>query len=279
MARKTLRTKVIRSNVRRAPVVLMFLSIAALIAADIVFDVGLNGFDIVILVVISLYALKGYLRGIVNTVFSLVSHVAGIVGAILLSPALSALIMTHTGLGSALSDRLADALPLLSDIPIAAPDTLDNVSKVGSWLSGLPATQELYTKNPMIAQVLTSAGPSVWEGLTLPAPVSNLNDWMVFSLIRIISVLLLYIVIKLVISVLGKVFTAILSVSAITGTANRLAGMALGALIGVVVVTVIVVFVVPFFGTLGVIQLPNSYHESFFYELIYSMVTISVNSV
>ena len=111
MARSYQKTKANRKAVSRTPLVLLLLAVAALIAMDIAqetgligFDLGLTLFDDIALVALALFALKGYLQGIVITIFSMAGYLGGLVGGVLLSPALASLAMNRTRLGELLSE-------------------------------------------------------------------------------------------------------------------------------------------------------------------------------
>ena len=262
MSRSIRRSKAIRANIQRTPIVLLFLCVAAVIAADRFLELGLNGFDYAALIVIALFALKGYLQGLVNTVFSLLGYIGGAIGAILLSPAAAGWAMQHTGLGKALGERLSKMLPLLSAVPVPAPDTTEKLTTPASWIGSTPAAQKALEGQPLLMQVLGTANPVVGEGGAFAAPVANLNDWLVWSLLRILAVFVLFLGIKLLLVLAGKLITALMTLSTVLGTANRTGGMAVGLLVGLIILYVLVGAVIPFLGSLHILSVPDAFAES-----------------
>ena len=104
VSRKGGNKKAFRDSVRRTPIVMLVAIGCVLLGLDIgheagflVHDPGLTLFDDIAIVVMVLFAVKGYLQGIGMTAFSLVGYVAGLVGAVFLSPALAAFTMNQIG--------------------------------------------------------------------------------------------------------------------------------------------------------------------------------------
>lgn len=269
MARSYQKTKANRKAVSRTPIVLLLLAVAALIAMDIAqetgvigFDLGLTLFDDIALVALALFALKGYLQGIVITIFSMAGYLGGLVGGVLLSPALASLTMNRTKLGEMLSERLEQVVPALSKIPVGTPDALGQLRTATEWISETPAAVELLQQNPLIQQVLAASSRLLPPEYLFTAPVENLNDWLVWSLLRLLSFFVLFWVVKLLFALGGRLFTALTDMSALLSTANRMAGMALGLVIGLLLVYVVYTTLLPFLGSLGLIRLPESFSES-----------------
>ncbi len=262
MSRSIRRSKAICANIQRTPIVLLFLGVAAIIAADRFLGFGLNGFDYGALIVLALFALKGYLQGLVNTVFSLLGYIGGAIGAMLLSPAAAGWAMQHTGLGKALGERLAKMLPLLSSVPVPAPETTEQLTTAVNWVGSSPAAQQALEGQPLLMQVLGTANPVIGTTGAFDAPVANLNDWLVWSLLRILAVFVLFLGIKLLLVLAGKLITALMTMSTVLGTANRTGGMALGLLVGLVIVYVLVGVVIPFLGSLHLVSIPDAFTES-----------------
>ncbi len=269
MARSYQKTKANRKAVSRTPLVLLLLAVAALIAMDIAqetgligFDLGLTLFDDIALVALALFALKGYLQGIVITIFSMAGYLGGLVGGVLLSPALASLAMNRTRLGELLSDRLEQVVPALSKIPVGTPDALGQLHTATEWVSQTPAAVALLQENPLIQQVLAASSRLLPPEYLFTAPVENLNGWLVWSLLRLLSFFVLFWVVKLLFALVGRLFTALTDMSALLSTANRMAGMALGLVIGLLLVYVVYTTLLPFLGSLGLIRLPESFSES-----------------
>ena len=281
VSRKGGNKKAFRDSVRRTPIVMLVAIGCVLLGLDIgheagflVHDPGLTLFDDIAIVVMVLFAVKGYLQGIGMTAFSLVGYVAGLVGAVFLSPALAAFTMNRTGLDEAVSQRLEKVLPALSDIPVKTPDALEQLKTATQWLSDSPAAMKLATENPLLRQVLESSGEWLPDAAMFSVPVADLNGWLSWSLLRLLSFFVLFWLIKLVFVLIGRLITKLTDLSVTLGTANRVAGMTLGLLIGVLIVYVVYATVIPFLGSLGWLHVPDSFANSLFLSWIQKLIAL-----
>ena len=271
MAKSLQRNRPAGRSVSRMPIVLLVLAVVVLLAIDlghesgwIGFDMGLTLFDDIALVVLALFALKGYLQGIVVTVFSLAGYVGGLIGGALLSAPLAAFTMNRTKLGDMLGERLDEVIPALASVPVGTPDALDQLHTATAWLSQTPAAVKLIEENPLIGQVLAASAGLLPEEHLFAAPVQNLRDWLVWSLLRLLAFFVLFWVIKLVFALVGRLFTVLTDMSALLSTANRVGGMMLGLAIGLLLTYVVYTTILPFLGSLGILRLPDSFSESLF---------------
>ena len=258
-------------SVSRTPIVLLVLAILVLLAVDIGhelgwigFDFGLTVFDDIALAVLALFAIKGYLQGIVITVFSLAGYVGGLVGGALLSAPLAAFTMNRTSLGDLLGERLDAMIPAISTIPVGTPDALEQLHTATAWLSQTPAAVKLLEENPLIGQVMAASAGMLPAEYLFAAPVQNLRDWLVWSLLRLLAFFVLFWVIKLVFTLVGRLFTVLTDMSVLLSTANRVGGMVLGLAIGLLLIYVAYTTIFPFLGSLGILRLPESFSDSLF---------------
>lgn len=285
MSRYQGKQKTVRARVQRTPIVLLMVAILLLLALDIGYetgfltvDVGLTVWDDIALVVVALFALKGYLQGIGLTVFSLAGYLGGIIGAVLLSPVLASLAMNRTTLDDMLRRRLEQVMPTLSAIPAQAPDSLEQLHSAAHWVAENPSISDFLRDNPVIAQVLDGAGAFLPAAHLLTAPVQTVGDWLVWSLLRLIAFFVLFWMIKLLFLLVGRLFTSLSDLSAVMGLANRLAGMALGLVVGVVLVYVLMATLLPFLGSLGLVKLPESYAGSLFLTWLNRLIALGGKS-
>ncbi len=262
MSHQNRRNKAIRNNVQRTPIVLLILGILAVVAGDIFLDFGLNGFDYAALVILGFFALKGYLQGIINTVFSVVGYVVGAVSAILLSSPAAAWVLEHTDFAEGLAKRLNKMVPLLSQIPVATPDTTSGITNAVGWLQTNPTAAKALESQPLLQQTFETANPVLTniEGFT--TTTMTLNDWLVYSLLRILGMFILFMLIKFLFVIIGHFITSMMNLSTVMGTANRMAGMGLGLLAGIVILYVLYGTVIPFIGGLHLIKIPESFSEA-----------------
>ena len=280
--RKGANKKAFRNSVRRTPMVLLVVVGCALLGLDIghetgflVHDPGLTLFDDIAIVVMILFAIKGYLQGIGMTAFSLVGYVAGLVGAVFLSPVLAAFSMNRTGLDEAVSRRLEKVLPVLTDIPMKPPDALEHLKTASQWVSDSPAAMKLTAENPLLKQVLESTGKWLPDASLFDVPVADLNGWLSWSLLRLLSFFLIFWLIKLLFVLIGRLFTNLSDLSITLGTANRVAGMVLGLLAGMLVLQVVYATVIPFLGSLGWLHVPDSFSDSLFLSWTRKLIALA----
>ena len=99
------------ASISRIPAVILFLAVAAFIAADIILDFDFNWIDYVIVVIIALFGYRGYLKGLVNTVFSLGGYILGLVFAYIFSPKVALLAMQKTSFGKSIGEKISHIVP------------------------------------------------------------------------------------------------------------------------------------------------------------------------
>ena len=244
--------------VNRVPAVLLFLAVAAFIAADLILDLAFNGFDYAVVIIIALFGFKGYLKGLINTVFSLGSYIVGLVCAYIFSPKLALLAMQKTSLGKSVAEKLNDIIPTLSNINAV------KINETGSPLDFInsPSFGEAISINPLLKQILTLTGKAAETGSMYSETVVTVNDLLVYSLLKIIALVVLFFAVKLVLVILGKILSSIFNSTAILGTANRSGGMAAGFGVGLLICYVVFVFTIPALGSLGLIKISESYAQS-----------------
>jgi hypothetical protein len=69
-------------------------------------------------------------------------------------------------------------------------------------------------------------------------------------------------VVKLLIVLIGKLLTSVLSTSSILGTANRTGGMALGLTAGLLICYIVFIFAIPTLASIKIIEIPETYSQS-----------------
>lgn len=249
----------IRSSVSRLPLVILVIAVALLFVANQVLSLAFSWVDFTAIAIVALLGLRGYLKGFVNSLFGLLGYVIGGFAAIMFSPNLAVYIMENTKIGSGFSDKLNDLVPGLSNININGFST---VSSSANFIRSNPQASEALEKQPILNQLFLAGDPAGKSLESLSGNVDNLNDLLVYSLLRILAIFVLFLVVKLIVVLIGKFITSLMGKSAILGTANRSAGMALGLGIGLILVYALVVYVIPFLGSTKIIRVPEAYEES-----------------
>lgn len=253
------RPKPVAAAINRLPVILLFLAVALFIAADVFLDMDFNWLDYAIVIVIALYGLKGYLKGLINTIFSLIGYLAGLIAAYIFSPKLALFVMQKTSIGRSMGNKLNEAIPVLSNVENM------KVSEARSMLTladKIPELQKAVSENQLLKQLLSVTGTAAEAGSMYQETVVTVNDLIVFSVLRVLTFVVLFFAVKLIILLIGKLLTGVLNSNAILGTANRTGGMAIGFIEGILICYLIFVFVIPALGSINIIKMPENYTKS-----------------
>lgn len=243
----------------KLPAIILFLAVGLFIAADLLFAYDFNWVDYAIVIIIALFGLKGYIRGFVNTVLSLVGYVLSIICAYVFSSKLALLAMQKTGLGKAVGRRIESILPAASGIPAI------NAGGSGSPLDILeqnPQLNEALSESPFLRQLLTVAGSAADTSQMYGETVVSMNDMLVFTFLKVLSMVVLFVGVKLLAVLAGKILTSILNYSTVMGTANRTGGMILGLGAGFIVTYIIFALLVPLAGSLNIIPQTGPFADS-----------------
>ncbi len=259
MSYKYGKPKPVASNINRLPAILLLSAVAVFIAADLVLGFNFNWVDYAIVIIIALFGLKGYFKGLINTVFSLLGYVLGLVGAYLFSPKLALIAMQSTSFGKSISTKIEEILPVLSSIS-AMKSTSDQSAL--DIITQIPDVNKTFTENPLL-KFLVSVTDTASETSALYAEtVSTANDLIAFSILKVLALVVLFLVIKLIVVVIGKLLSSAMNTSPLLGTANRSAGMFIGFAAGLIVCYVVFVFAIPTLGSLNIIKISESYTQS-----------------
>lgn len=259
MSYKYGKPKPVASTINRLPAILLLSAVAVFIAADLLFGFDFNGVDYAVVIIVALFGLKGYFKGLINTVFSLLGYVIGLVGAYLFSPKL-ALVIQKTSIGKSISAKLDEILPILSSVNATAgsaqqQSTLDVITQI-------PDVNKAMTENPILEFLMSVTKPAAETSALYEETISTANDLIVYSILKVVALIILFIVIKLVVIIIGKLLSKAMGSSAILGTANRSAGMFIGFAAGLIVCYVVFLFAIPTLGSLNIVKISENYTQS-----------------
>lgn len=249
------------ATINRIPLVILLLSVALFIVADLFLGFDFNWVDYVIVIIIALFGLKGYIKGLINTVFSLAGYLIGVLAAYLFSPKVTLLAMQKTMLGDAISNKLSEVIPAFSfvgNLKISEAQTESALSMIGQ----MPEIEKTISQNPVLDQLMSVTNTAVETGDMYSETIVTVNDLIVFNILKVIAFIILFILIKLLVVIIGKLISGVLSSSSVLGTANRTAGMAVGFAVGILICYVIFVFAIPIMGAINIIKLPEGYTDS-----------------
>jgi len=253
----------------KLPAVILFLAVGLFIAADLLFEFDFNWVDYAIVIIIALFGLKGYMRGLANTVFSLVGYILSIVCAYVFSAKLALLAMQKTGLGRAVGRRIESLLPVVTQIP--AINTGESQTSL-EFLENNPQINEAISSSPFLKQLLAITHSAADTQHLYRDTVVTMGDMLTFTIMKVLAIIVLFVGVKVVAVLIGKFLTSILNFSTIMGTANRTGGMVLGMGAGLIVVYVIFALFIPFLGSLNFIHSSGPFTGSVVMQWLNSVI-------
>ena len=263
-----------RPNLDRVPLVLLLFVLVAVIVLNYFFSWGFNWVDYTIIGIIFLSAFVGYARGLIRAVFSLVGYIAAVICSVLFAEPVASFIMEKTRI----SDKIAEALEkVYSGFTVPAfNETVDFsvIEDSGELFEQFPALKEFLDENSVLGQLFNMVNPLGSGAGSLSNAVTSLADLLVFSVLKVISIILVFFAVKLVVVFAGGLINSVISQSSILSTTNKTIGMVLGVLIGCVIVYVAVSYVVPILGSLNIITIPREYNESVILERFFSYMKV-----
>lgn len=263
------RPKPVATTVNRLPAIILFVCVALFIAADILLDFDFNWVDYAIVIIVAFFGFKGYLKGLVNTVFSLGGYVIGLICAFLFSPKLALIAMQKTTWGKAIGDKINEMLPALSTVnTVKVAETQSTIE----FINENPSVHEVFSENLMLKQIMTAVNSASDTSSMYSDTVVTVNDLIVFSILRVLAVIVLFIVIKLLVVIIGKLMTSVINSSAVLGTTNRTVGMAIGLASGLLICYVLFIFAIPTLDSLNIVKVPEDYSNSLVLDWFNRMV-------
>jgi uncharacterized membrane protein required for colicin V production len=235
--------------------------VALFIVADLLLGFDFNWVDYVIVIIIALFGLKGYIKGLINTIFSLAGYLVGMLAAYLLSPKLTLIAMQKTKLGESIANKLNEVVPAVSLIGNMKITDTQSESAL-SIADKIPELENAIAENTMLKQLMSVTNAAVETGDLYSETVVTVNDFIAFSILKVIAFIVLFILIKLLVVIIGKLISGVLSSSSILGTANRITGMVTGFAVGILICYIVFVIAIPILGSIHIIKVPETYTES-----------------
>lgn len=189
----------------------------------------MNTIDIVLLSVIAIFALWGFAKGFISTIIGLAGYVIAFLAARTWGSTLGES-LKGTGLMESLSRSINSNLANMgiSGMDPSQTSEILNSTEFGDLLTQNPAVQNIFNE-------MTSAGNAV-EGVTqLIVNVVSMS----------LGFLIIFLVVKIVISLIGAALSGLSKMSKSVSFVNRFFGLITGSIIGVALTTITVVFVLP----------------------------------
>lgn len=262
------------SDTDRLPLIILVLILAAIILMDFIFKWGLNWVDYTIIGVVFSCAFVGYMKGLIKAVFSLVGYIAAVICSVVFSEPLAVLIMEKTKIREFISKSLENAY---SGITVPAFNQSVDFSVIESsnqLYEKYPALKEFFTDNMLFGQLFESVKPLESGTEVLSDIVSSITDLLVFSVLKVITTIVLFFAVKLIISIIGRLINSLVSSSNLLSTTNKTIGLAIGAVIGCFIVFVAVSYIIPFLGSMNIVNIPDEYVESVILGFIFTTHTV-----
>lgn len=187
----------------------------------------MNILDIVIICLVVLFALIGFSKGFMNTLLSLVGNLATLVGAFYLAKPLTSLLNSTFGIVGAISKNLSIQIsPFFTDFTnLAGSEVIANHCS---------ATGILKTAFSLFIKPET-----VYESEEVL--VSNLGNFAGSVVTMAICMLISFIIIKIALYFLAKIFDALKKKSLAFSGLDRILGLVLGAVKGLILIAVVCV--------------------------------------
>ncbi len=250
-----------RTSTDKIPLIMMLVFLAGIVILDFVFKFGLNWVDYTIIGVIFFFAFIGYIKGLISAIFSLVGYIVAAVCAVLFSEPLAKFIMEKTQISKTVEEALTN---IYSGIPAFSEQSLNlnNFTNSNQLLKDHPQLQEFLGENMMFGQLFESVNPLKAGADAISGAISSIADLLVFSILKVISIIIVFFVVKLIVLIIGKLVNTLISQSNFLNTTNKTIGLALGTIIGCVVVFVAVSYIIPFIGSMNIIHIPDEYGQS-----------------
>lgn len=258
-----------RSDTDRIPLIILIVVIAAAVFLNCFFKWGFNWIDYTIIGAVFISAFAGYSRGLVKTVFSLVGYIAAVICSVLFSEPVAIFIMEKTRIRETVAGAIEKAYSGFT-VP-AFNQTVDfSVIKNSNQLfEKYPVLKDFLNDNTMFGQLFRAANPLDSASEVFNNVITSLADLLVFSVLKVISVIVLFFAVKLIVSIIGRFINSLISFSNILSTTNKTVGMVLGMVIGCFIVFIAVSYIIPFLGSLNVINIPAEYSESVILGLVF----------
>lgn len=251
-----------RTSTDKIPLIMLLVFLAVIVILDYLLKFGLNWVDYTIIGVIFFCAFIGYIKGLVSAIFSLVGYIVAAVCAVLFSDSVARLVMEKTQISKTIEDALRSTY---AGIPVFNQDTLidfSNITNNNQFLQDNSALKDFLDNNMMFGHLFESVNPLKSGADFISGAISSIADLLVFSILKVISIIVIFFVVKLIVLIVGKLVNTLISQSNFLNTTNKTIGLALGTIIGCVIVFVTVSYIIPFVGSMNIIQIPDEYGQS-----------------
>ena len=250
------------TGTEKVPLIMLLVLLACIIGSDWFFKLDLNWVDYTIIGIIFLSAFIGYVRGLIGALFSLVGYVAAVICAVLFSEHVALFIMKNTRITETITENLKELYSGISIPAFSQSLDLSAFKSNNQMLDQIPELQKFLQDNSMFGQMFENVNPLASASGAVSNILTSITDVLVFSVLKVISIIAVFFIVKLAVAIVGMLVNSLISQSNFLSTTNKTIGLALGAIIGCLVVFVICSYIVPFIGSMNIIKMPVEYQQS-----------------
>jgi len=189
----------------------------------------MNALDIGMLVVLTIFAMLGYHKGLVHTVYRLVSFFLALFLAVRLHPFVSR-VLRETFVYDGIRERIAESTYLEAAFREHAPSP-----GIGIALQERTTIEALPVPGPLRELLYDNNTPAVRDVLRVGTLEDFIAGFLANIVINVISLLVVFVIVLLLLKLVGHVLH-IVDKLPVVSTINRLGGFVVGSLLGLGVV-------------------------------------------
>ena len=222
---------------------------------------GVNTMDLILLIIVAGSGLYGYKKGFISTLFSFLSYFLAIIGARLLAPKAVSLLASKTTFTSQIDGFVTDKLASTGiDINVLNAE----LPKINQMITQDESVRQVISQNPLLMKLLSEQTSAFADYQNISAMLSN-------YILTALSMVLIFILLKIIISNIGKLLNNRIKLSSVT-RANKTLGLVLGILTGIMVTTLGLIILTPVALTFSNGTLANIINNSFIAEKLLRII-------
>ncbi|NLY18590.1 MAG: CvpA family protein [Clostridiaceae bacterium] len=246
----------------KIPLYMQLFLLAAILAANYIFKLGLNWVDFTIIGIIFFFAFIGYIKGLIGAVFSLAGYVIAVICAVLFAEPVALLVMEKTKIRETIAKALENAYSGFSIPAFSQSIDFSKFQNGNQLIESNAELQQFFKDNEIFHHLFDNVNPLQSGAQAISNVVTSITDMLVFAVLKVIAIIALFLIVKLIITIVTGIINNIISASNFLSTTNKTIGLVLGTIIGCFVVFVAISYIVPFVGSLNIIKIPEEYINS-----------------
>lgn len=182
--------------------------------------------DIILLIIVASSGLYGYKKGFIATLFSFLSYFLAIIVAKLLTPKAGSFLAANTTITKQIDGFITGKLASYGvDINVLNAE----LPKINQMITEDESVRQVMSQNPMLMNLLSEQNSAIADYQNISAMLSN-------YILTALSMALIFIILKIIISNIGKLLNNRIKLSSVT-RANKTLGLVLGILTGLMLLS------------------------------------------